>query len=63
MSEVENYVVINGERHDLVITEGCNCGDCSIFKQCRMYYEICKIFDKKTVTRYDGYHFNKHSNN
>ena len=60
---MENYVVINGERHDLVVIEGCDCGNCSIFKQCRMYYAVCEIFYKNPVTAYHGYHFVKHSNN
>ena len=59
---MENYVVINGERHDLVVIEGCECSDCSLYKQCRMDYWICEIFDKNPVTGYDGYHFIKHQN-
>lgn len=63
MTDMENYVVINGERHDLVVIEGCECSDCSLYKQCRMDYWICEIFDKNPVTGYDGYHFIKHQNN
>lgn len=59
---MENYVVINGERHDLVIIEGCGCMKCSLHKRCRWRYWFCEMFDKNPVTGYDGYHFIKHSN-
>ena len=31
---MENYVVFNGERHDLVAIEGCDCNDCSLYERC-----------------------------
>ena len=58
-----NYVVINGERHDLVAIEGCGCNDCSLNERCSWCYVVCRLFDKNPVTGYDGYHFIKHSNN
>lgn len=63
ITNMENYVVINGERHDLVITEGCECSNCSLYEQCLNISWICEIFDKNPVTGYDGYHFIKHQNN
>ena len=63
ITKMENYVVINGERHDLVVTEGCECSDCSIYERCRYGSWVCEVFDKNPVTGYDGYHFIKHQNN
>ena len=60
---MENYVVINGERHDLVVIEGCECSDCSLYERCHENSWVCEIFDKNPVTGYFGYHFVKHSNN
>lgn len=60
---MENYIVINGERHDLVVIEGCVCWDCSLYKRCRGITWVCDVFDKNPVTGYDGYHFIKHQNN
>lgn len=60
---MENYIVINGERHDLVITKGCECSNCSLYEQCLNISWICEVFDKNPVTGYDGYHFIKHPNN
>lgn len=60
---MENYVVINGERHDLVAIEGCDCNDCSLYEKCHEETLICMLFDKNPVTGYDGYHFIKHQNN
>lgn len=28
--DMNNYVVINGNRHDLVAIEGCGCNECSL---------------------------------
>ena len=62
ITDMENYVVINGERHDLVHIEGCGCMKCSLHKRCRWRYWFCEVFDKNPVTGYDGYHFIKHQN-
>lgn len=43
---MENYVVINGERHDLVVIEGCECSDCSLYERCRKKSWICKYSTK-----------------
>lgn len=60
---MENYVVINGERHDLIVIEGCGCKECSLNERCGRWYHFCRQFDKNPVTGYDGYHFIKHQNN
>ena len=60
---MENYVVINGERHDLVDIEGCGCNECSLYERCLYKTWFCMLFDKNPVTGYDGYHFIKHQNN
>ena len=60
---MENYVVFNGERHDLVAIEGCDCNDCSLYDKCHERKLICMLFDKNPVTGYDGYHFINHPNN
>lgn len=60
MTNMENYIVINGERHDLVVVVGCGCGDCSLYELCRQNSWICEIFDADPVTGYFGYHFIKH---
>lgn len=62
---MNNYIVINGQRHDLVAIEGCGCKECSLNKKCcigRSFFSrsICELFDKNPVTGYDGYHFIKH---
>lgn len=59
---MENYVVINGERHDLVVIEGCQCKDCSLYERCRSNTWICEMFGENPVTAYGGYYFIKHSN-
>lgn len=59
---MENYVVINGERHDLVVIEGCGCKVCSIYERCFCKTLFCMLFEENPVTGYDGYHFIKHSN-
>ena len=59
---MENYIVINGERHDLVVIKGWRCSACSLYEQCGFVKVICQIFDENPVTGYDGYHFIKHSN-
>lgn len=59
---MENYVVINGERHDLVVIEGCTCKECSLFERCFCKTWFCMLFEKNPFTEYDGYHFIKHSN-
>ena len=56
---MNNYVVIKGERHDLVAIEGCDCDDCSLNERCRFYDGFCKLFDENPVTGYDGFHFIK----
>ena len=63
MTDMENYVVINGERHDLVVIEGCECSDCSLYERCRSNPWICGVFDENPITGYSGYHFVKHQNN
>lgn len=60
---MENYIVFNGERHDLVAIEGCDCNDCSLYERCGEVSFICMLFDKNPVTGYDGYHFINHPNN
>lgn len=62
---MNNYVVINGERHDLVAIEGCGCKECSLKDRCFFKTDICicMLFDKNPVTGYDGYHFINHPNN
>lgn len=60
---MKNYVVINGERHDLISIEGCGCGSCSLYERCGSRKWFCEVFDKNPVTGYDGYHFIKHPNN
>lgn len=62
---MENYVVINGNRHDLVAIEGCGCNECSLYDLClsNTFLYICMLFDKNPVTGYDGYHFINHPNN
>lgn len=57
---MENYIVINGERHELVIIEGCGCYECSLYERCHDETLFCFLFDKNPVTGYDGYHFIKH---
>lgn len=57
---MENYIVINGERHDLVAIEGCRCNECSLYQQCEFVKVICQIFDANPVTGYEGFHFIKH---
>lgn len=63
---MNNYVVINGMRHDLVAIEGCGCNECSLYDLC-LYAddgdEFCMLFDRNPVTGYDGYHFINHPNN
>ena len=60
---MNNYVVINGERHDLVAIEGCGCNECSLYERCLYKTWFCMLFDKNPVTGYDGYHFINHPNN
>ena len=59
-NQMENYVVINGERHDLVAIEGCGCRECSLSEKCVGKTWICTLFDQNPVTGYDGFHFIKH---
>lgn len=57
---MDNYVVFNGTRYDLVAIEGCDCDDCSLYELCHEEKLICMLFDKNPVTGYDGFHFIKH---
>lgn len=57
---MNNYVVINGNRHDLIVIEGCSCNECSLRERCFGHIWPCRLFDKNPVTGYDGYHFIKH---
>lgn len=61
---MNNYVVINGKRHDLVIIEGRGCAECSLERECcKTNHMFCTDFKPNPVTGYDGYHFINHPNN
>lgn len=59
---MNNYIVINEERHDLVAIEGCDCRECSLYEKCvgngKSWF--CTLFDENPVTGYEGFHFIKH---
>ena len=63
IKDMNNYIVINGNRHDLVSIEGYGCDECSLNERCCYRSCLCFIFDKNPVTGYDGYHFINHPNN
>lgn len=46
ITDMEDYVVINGERHDLVIIEDYECRNCSLYERFRKKSWICKYSTK-----------------
>lgn len=59
---MENYIVINGVRHDLMKQEGITCRECSLFDKCSNMRMPCSIFAGETWDTLSEYYFVLHSN-
>lgn len=59
---MENYIVINGVRHDLKKQKGVSCQDCSLFGHCSHTNMPCEIFAGNDWYAILDYYFVLHSN-
>lgn len=59
---MNNYIVINGIRHDLMKRKGVRCQECSLYGYCTTSDMICAIFAKYNWDDMSDYYFVKHQN-
>lgn len=60
---MNNYIVINGERFDLVNNKGCDCNNCKLRSKCEEKKLLCEIFCVDIVFGSIKYHFIKRQYN
>lgn len=59
---MENYIVINGERHDVMRQKGVSCHECSLYGCCSHATIVCGIFAGNDWDAMSEYYFVKHQN-
>lgn len=59
---MENYIVINGERHDLMRKKGVSCHECSLHGICTHAVLPCALFAQNDWDTMSEYYFVLHSN-
>ena len=60
--DMENYIVINGVRHDLMKREGVKCQECSLFSCCTYSMMPCVFFAQYDWDTIAEIYFVLHSN-